>query len=88
MNDTSHHDLLGRVAMLEFLMIQQAGIAGASAVDKDKYFAALRESAASRIDRLPEVSRPAAVHALDAIISSASQTAKDLADFRNTPNVS
>lgn len=86
MNDTSHDDLLGRVAMLEFLLIQQAALSGASAESIEAHFAALRESAASRIQHLPEASRPAAERSLDAVLSSACQTAKDLAEFRSKPN--
>jgi hypothetical protein len=67
----THEQLVGRIAAVEFILIQTLGIVTSSAVDKETLFSVLRESFDDRFHRLPDDVRPYAADTADRIFSAA-----------------
>jgi hypothetical protein len=72
----SNEQLAGRMAAIEFLMIQTLAMLAKNYDDKDAMFAIIKQSFAQRTDRLPEDVRWYAVDAADRVLSSALASAK------------
>jgi hypothetical protein len=78
MTKAAEDQIIGRLAILEFIMIEALAIIAVNMNEKEAIFATLKKQALAKVDQLPADSRKAAIDSIEVIFSSALATSQAL----------